>query len=321
MIKKYLIILLCFYVYSCEKNSFKKNNTINNSQINISFSKSDLSLINSDSLSVNFKFENPDSSFVKVNWYTKSSLSGEFNFTTDSLNNISRNIPISEDTDSLFIEVLQNDRIINHYKISIPKRDIKNVFIISDKKSNFNELIKANRLFKSEVIKNERFKKYSFSSYDILVIENINYYSDNLIREIQKFMLLQKPILIMMSDFKNDKLFLSQTLDFPDIKAIRGTSKNQFFSLKSEYPEKYLSNNYNDFQIFRFFELKNVKDEEVYFSISTNDPLVVKKKIFGSDILFVATQLDKNWTNNFFNEFVYDIFLELVYDQVVLDES
>ena len=321
MIKKYLIILLCFYVYSCEKNSFKKNNTINNSQINISFSKSDLSLINSDSLSVNFKFENPDSSFVKVNWYTKSNLSGEFNFINDSLNNISRNIPISEDTDSLFIEVLQNDRIINHYKISIPKRDIKNVFIISDKKSNFNELIKANRLFKSEVIKNERFKKYSFSSYDILVIENINYYSDNLIREIQKFMLLQKPILIMMSDFKNDKLFLSQTLDFPDIKAIRGTSKNQFFSLKSEYPEKYLSNNYNDFQIFRFFEFKNVKDEEVYFSISTNDPLVVKKKIFGSDILFVATQLDKNWTNNFFNEFVYDIFLELVYDQVVSDES
>ena len=321
MIKKYLIILLCFYVYSCEKNSFKKNNTINNSQINISFSKSDLSLINSDSLSVNFKFENPDSSFFKVNWYTKSSLSGEFNFTTDSLNNISRNIPISQDPDSLFIEVLQNDRIINHYKISIPKRDIKNVFIISDKESNFNELIKANRLFKSEVIKNERFKKYSFSSYDILVIENINYYSDNLIREIQKFMLLQKPILIMMSDFKNDKLFLSQTLDFPDIKAIRGTSKNQFFSLKSEYPEKYLSNNYNDFQIFRFFEFKNVKDEEVYFSISTNDPLVVKKKIFGSDILFVATQLDKNWTNNFFNEFVYDIFLELVYDQVVLDES
>ena len=68
-------------------------------------------------------------------------------------------------------------------------------------------------------------------------------------------------------------------------------------------------------------KMKNFKDEEVYFSLSTNDPLVIKKNIFGSDILFVATQLDGSWTNKFFNEFVYDLFLELVYEQVIVNES
>jgi hypothetical protein len=134
-------------------------------------------------------------------------------------------------------------------------------------------------------------------------------------------MLLQKPILFMMSNHETDKLFLSQTLDYPDVKAIRGSSKNQFFNLKNEYSKKYLSTNKDEFQIYRFFEIKNFKDEEVYFSLSTNDPLVIKKNIFGSDILFVATQLDGSWTNKFFNEFVYDLFLELVYEQVIVNES
>jgi hypothetical protein len=134
-------------------------------------------------------------------------------------------------------------------------------------------------------------------------------------------MLLQKPILVMMSNPSNDKLFLSQTLDYPDVKATRGTSKNQFFSLKNEYSEKYLSTNKDEFQIYRFFEIKNFNHEEVFFTISTNDPLVIKKNIFGSDILFIATQLDSVWSNEFFNEFVYDIFLELVYDQVIVNES
>ena len=125
----------------------------------------------------------------------------------------------------------------------------------------------------------------------------------------------------MMSNPETDKLFLSQTLDYPDIKAIRGASRKQFFNLKNEYSKKYLSANKDEFQIYRFFEIKNFKDEEVYFLLSTNDPLVIKKNIFGSDILFVTTQLDDNWTNKFFNEFVYDLFLELVYEQVIVNES
>jgi hypothetical protein len=321
MTKKYLTILLSLYFFSCSDSSIQDNNKIKDSKMNINFFSNDLSLINSDSLLVNFQFDNPDSSSVKASWYTKSDLSGEFNFEVDSLNNIYKSIPVSQEADSVFIKVSQNDIVINYFDINIPRREEKNVLIISDKKSIFAELIENNKLFDSELIKTEKFKKYNFANSDILVIENVNDFSNNLIREIQKFMLLQKPILVMMSNPENDKLFLSQTLDYPDVKATRGTSKNQFFSLKNEYSKKYLSTNKDEFQIYRFFEIKNFKDEEVFFTISTNDPIVIKKNIFGSDILFVATQLDGDWTNEFFNEFVYDVFLELVYDQVIINES
>jgi hypothetical protein len=321
MTKKNLIILLSLYFLSCGDNSFQENNKIKDSEINVNFSSNDLSLINSDSLLVNFQFENSDSSLVKASWYTKSELNGEFNFKIDSLNNIYKSIPVSQEEDSVFIKLSQNDIVINYFDINIPRREEKNILIISDKKSIFTELIENNRLFNSEIITTEKFKKYNFSDSDVLIIENVDDFSNNLIREIQKFIFLQKPILFMMSNSETDKIFLSQTLDYPDVKAIRGTSKNQFFNLKNEYAKKYLSTNKDKFQIYRFFEIKNFKDEEVYFSISTNDPLVIKKNIFGSDILFITTQLDGDWTNEFFNEFIYDLFLELVYDQVIVNES
>ena len=321
MTKKNLIILLSLYFLSCGDNSFQENNKIKDSEINVNFSSNDLSLINSDSLLVNFQFENSDSSLVKASWYTKSELKGDFNFKIDSLNNIYKSIPVSQEADSVFIKLSQNDIVINYFDINIPRREEKNILIISDKKSIFTELIENNRLFNSEIITTEKFKKYNFSDSDVLIIENVNDFSNNLIREIQKFIFLQKPILFMMSNSETDKIFLSQTLDYPDVKAIRGTSKNQFFNLKNEYAKKYLSTNKDKFQIYRFFEIKNFKDEEVYFSISTNDPLVIKKNIFGSDILFITTQLDGDWTNEFFNEFIYDLFLELVYDQVIVNES
>ena len=321
MTKKNLIILLSLYFLSCGDNSFQENNKIKDSEINVNFSSNDLSLINSDSLLVNFQFENSDSSLVKASWYTKSELNGEFNFKIDSLNDIYKSIPVSQEADSVYIKLSQNDIVINYFDINIPRREEKNILIISDKKSIFTELIENNRLFNSEIITTEKFKKYNFSDSDVLIIENVDDFSNNLIREIQKFIFLQKPILFMMSNSETDKIFLSQTLDYPDVKAIRGTSKNQFFNLKNEYAKKYLSTNKDKFQIYRFFEIKNFKDEEVYFSISTNDPLVIKKNIFGSDILFITTQLDGDWTNEFFNEFIYDLFLELVYDQVIVNES
>jgi len=321
MTKKNLIILLSLYFLSCGDNSFQENNKIKDSEINVNFFSNDLSLINSDSLLVNFQFENSDRSLVKASWYTKSELNGEFNFKIDSLNNIYKSIPVSQEADSVFIKLSQNDIVINYFDINIPRREEKNILIISDKKSIFTELIENNRLFNSEIITTEKFKKYNFSDSDVLIIENVDDFSNNLIREIQKFIFLQKPILFMMSNSETDKIFLSQTLDYPDVKAIRGTSKNQFFNLKNEYAKKYLSTNKDKFQIYRFFEIKNFKDEEVYFSISTNDPLVIKKNIFGSDILFITTQLDGDWTNEFFNEFIYDLFLELVYDQVIVNES
>ena len=103
MTKKYLAILLSLYFFSCVDDSIQENNETKDSEINVNFFSNDLSLINSDSLLINFKFENPDSSSVKASWYTESELSGEFDFQIDSLNNVYRKIPVSQEADSVFI--------------------------------------------------------------------------------------------------------------------------------------------------------------------------------------------------------------------------
>ena len=163
------------------------------------------------------------------------------------------------------------------------------------------------------------FKKYDFSGYDILIVEGVKEFSDNLIREIQKFMLSKKTMFYFLDDTNNE--YLSKTLDYPKIKALRGTSKNQFFKFDEEYPIKYLSVNSKEFQIFRFYEMKDYNNDEAYFNISTNDPLVIKKNILGSKVIFLATKIDKELTNELFREFVYDLFIDLVHNQIVVNES
>ena len=161
MTKKYLAILLSLYFFYCVDDSIQENNETKDSEISINFFSNDFSLIDSDSLLINFKFYNPDSSSVKASWYSKSELSGEFNFEIDSLNNVYKKIPVSQEADSVFIKLSQNDLVVNYFDIDIPKREERNVIIVSDKKSIFNELIENNRLFNSEVIKSEKFKKYN----------------------------------------------------------------------------------------------------------------------------------------------------------------
>ena len=66
---------------------------------------------------------------------------------------------------------------------------------------------------------------------------------------------------------------------------------------------------------------QDYNSDEASFNISTNDPLVIKKNILGSNVIFLATKIDEEWTNNIFNEFIYDIFIELVFNQIVVNES
>ena len=66
--------------------------------------------------------------------------------------------------------------------------------------------------------------------------------------------------------------------------------------------------------------MKDYNNDEAYFNISTNDPLVIKKNILGSKVIFLATKIDKEWTNELFREFVYDLFIDLVHNQIVVNE-
>ena len=319
MIRSLYLSLIYFFLISCNQNNDLKDNVLLSNEITFDVFVNDYKLIDSDSLQVKLSFINTDSSKVVLDWSTNDILNGQFDLGRDSLNTHIKNIPVSQGADSVFIDIKQNDISINSFSIKVEPRNEQKVVIVSDSESNFSGLLNENRLFTYNLIKTESFKKYDFSGYDILIVESVKEFSDNLIREIQKFMLRKKTILYFMGNVNT--AYLSQTLDYPTIKAIRGSSKNQFFKLDSEYPNKYLSSNSKEFKIFRFFELKNYKSDEAFFKISTNDPIVIKKNIFGSNVFFLATKMDDDWNNELFNEFIYDIFLDLVYSKIVVNES
>ena len=317
MIRIVHLSLIFLFLFSCNNNDSSKVELSKDIDFNILVN--DYKLINSDSLQVKLNYQNPGLSNIVMSWSTNDIINGKFDFGSDSLNADVRNIPVSIDTDSVFIDLKQDGISIHSFSVKVQPRNQQKVIILNDNESSFSSLIDGNRLFQYDLVKTESFKKYDFSGYDILIVEDVKDFSDNLIREIQKFMLSQKTILYFMENV--DTEYLSKTLDYPKIKALRGTSKNQFFKFNEEYPNKYLSKNSKEFQIFRFYELKDYKTDEAYFSISTSDPLVIKKNILGSKVVFLATKIDEEWTNKLFKEFVYDLFIELVHNQIVVNES
>ena len=317
MIRIVHLSLIFLFLVSCNNNDSSKVELSKDIDFNILVN--DYKLINSDSLQVKLNYQNPGLSNIAMSWSTNDIINGKFDFGSDSLNADVRNIPVSIDTDSVFIDLKQDGISIHSFSVKVQPRNQQKVIILNDNESSFSSLIDGNRLFQYDLVRTESFKKYDFSGYDILIVENVKDFSDNLIREIQKFMLSQKTILYFMENV--DTEYLSKTLDYPKIKALRGTSKNQFFKFNEEYPNKYLSKNSKEFQIFRFYELKDYKTDEAYFSISTSDPLVIKKNILGSKVVFLATKIDEEWTNKLFKEFVYDLFIELVHNQIVVNES
>jgi len=317
MIRIVHLSLIFLFLVSCNNNDSSKVELSKDIDFNILVN--DYKLINSDSLQVKLNYQNPGLSNIVMSWSTNDIINGKFDFGSDSLNADVRNIPVSIDTDSVFIDLKQDGISIHSFSVKVQPRNQQKVIILNDNESSFSSLIDGNRLFQYDLVRTESFKKYDFSGYDILIVEDVKDFSDNLIREIQKFMLSQKTILYFMENV--DTEYLSKTLDYPKIKALRGTSKNQFFKFNEEYPNKYLSKNSKEFQIFRFYELKDYKTDEAYFSISTSDPLVIKKNILGSKVVFLATKIDEEWTNKLFKEFVYDLFIELVHNQIVVNES
>ena len=317
MIRIVHLSLIFLFLFSCNNNDSPKVELSKDIDFNILVN--DYKLINSDSLQVKLNYQNPGLSNIVMSWSTNDIINGKFDFGSDSLNADVRNIPVSIDTDSVFIDLKQDGISIHSFSVKVQPRNQQKVIILNDNESSFSSLIDGNRLFQYDLVRTESFKKYDFSGYDILIVEDVKDFSDNLIREIQKFMLSQKTILYFMENV--DTEYLSKTLDYPKIKALRGTSKNQFFKFNEEYPNKYLSKNSKEFQIFRFYELKDYKTDEAYFSISTSDPLVIKKNILGSKVVFLATKIDEEWTNKLFKEFVYDLFIELVHNQIVVNES
>jgi hypothetical protein len=118
---------------------------------------------------------------------------------------------------------------------------------------------------------------------------------------------------------------LSYSLGYPKVKAIRGASRNQFFSIVDQgflQKHSFFSKNLaSESQVYRYFELTNNEKDFSKIMISTNDPLIIEKDVLGGKIFFLTTKIDPNWSNKSFDLLFNDILDSIFFQRLSYNES
>ena len=315
-LRQILISLIIIFIVSCNQKE-AENKKIEHISTNISLQK--LSLVSSDSLSFKITYSNPNNFNALLLFKDDENILSKTEIIQDTTEIVYQKVFFPNDLESISARLVHSEIENEVFSFDIPKLINQNITIVSDNQSIFKKTLSKNKLFEIEELKVNNFIKYDFTESDILILEDINFYSDYLIEAIQKFILSKKKLIIFMTPNLNQSIFLSQTLSFPEIKAVRGTSKNQYFEILEKSDGDSILKNNSQAKIFKFIDVKNF-DNNIDYSLSTNDPLIIKKNILGSNTIFITTLLKDDWVNESFNDFIYDIFLDFIYDEIVINE-
>lgn len=315
-LRQILISFVIIFIVSCIQKE-AENKKIEQISTNISLQK--LSLVSSDSLSFKITYSNPNNFNALLLFKDDENILSKTEIIQDTTEIVYQKVFFPNDLESISARLVHSEIENEVFSFDIPKLINQNITIVSDNQSIFKKTLSKNKLFEIEELKVNNFIKYDFTESDILILEDINFYSDYLIEAIQKFILSKKKLIIFMTPNLNQSIFLSQTLSFPEIKAVRGTSKNQYFEILEKSDGDSILKNNSQAKIFKFIDVKNF-DNNIDYSLSTNDPLIIKKNILGSNTIFITTLLKDDWVNESFNDFIYDIFLDFIYDEIVINE-
>ena len=315
-LRQILISFIIIFIVSCIQKK-AENKKIEHISTNISLQK--LSLVSSDSLGFKITYSNPNNFNALLLFKDDENILSKTEIIQDTTEIVYQKVFFPNDLESISARLVHSEIENEVFSFDIPKLIDQNITIVSDNQSIFKKTLSKNKLFEIEELKVNNFIKYDFTESDILILEDINFYSDYLIEAIQKFILSKKKLIIFMTPNLNQSIFLSQTLSFPEIKAVRGTSKNQYFEILEKSDGDSILKNNSQAKIFKFIDVKNF-DNNIDYSLSTNDPLIIKKNILGSNTIFITTLLKDDWVNESFNDFIYDIFLDFIYDEIVINE-
>ena len=315
-LRQILISLIIIFIVSCFQKE-AENKKIEQISTNISLQK--LSLVSSDSLSFKITYSNPNDFNAFLLFKDDENILSKTEIIQDTTEIVYQKVFFPNDLESISARLVHSEIENEVFSFDLSKLINQNITIVTDNQSIFKKTLSKNKLFEIEELKVNNFIKYDFTESDILILEDINFYSDYLIEAIQKFILSKKKLIIFMTPNLNQSIFLSQTLSFPEIKAVRGTSKNQYFEILEKSDGDSILKNNSQAKIFKFIDVKNF-DNNIDYSLSTNDPLIIKKNILGSNTIFITTLLKNDWVNESFNDFIYDIFLDFIYDEIVINE-
>ena len=326
-----MILFTGLNLYSCSKSTYQEEKLVNIEEPSFEYSLefNDIDVMDSDSLYYELAFDMTGIDNLDMSIKIDESLYDSIVITDidSSIQILSGYIPLNPDGIDINVSFINNDIILSNQDHTIPAlRDIE-VLTFTNKGNNkyFNSLFKDSKIVNNKNITYDKFKKYDFANTEVIIIDDLDILSEKMIVQLQNFLLNEGSIFVLMNQniIENNKLFYS--LGYPKVKAIRGSSKNQFFSMIDQgFLKKYSFHSkdlINSSELYRYFELKDSQEEFSKIMISTNDPLLLEKEVLGGKIFFLTTKIDSDWSNNSFNLVLKDIFNRVLFQRLLTDES
>ena len=318
------IILLCLFLAKPHIN--QSSESFDESSFLYDLNFNDYDIMNADSLAYQLKIDikNPEVDNINMLISNGSTIYETLSIINiDSTQIINGSLPLNN-SDSLFqISFLHEKNVIVDLYHPIPqKKNIK----IGSFFPNQSILENHSFLFNKDFITNENFiydefQKYNFQDKEIIILNDIDNLSNQSVVDLQKFLLNNGFIIVFLSHSFGNNKDLIYSLDYPDIKAVRGSSRNQFFTIEDvDFVNKdflAIDEIFTKSKIYRYVQLEN--DENLFskISFSTDDPLLLEKEVLNGKIFFITTKINSDWSNADFKSVLSDILDRILFQKMI----
>ena len=304
------MIVIMLFLYSCsESKSEETVEGVEEVSFDYSLQFNDIDIMSADSLRYQLAFDMVGIKSLNVSIEINDILYSSFNIVDiDSSDQvIDGNLPFNQQSMNIRVSFIQDDIIIAEQYHMVPKTREVEVLTIYNTSSDmhFDALFDKNKFVNNSNLIYEKFKKYDFANTEVIILNDINSLSEKIIVELQKFLLNEGYIFVFMNDNIKDNNELYYSLGFPKVKAVRGSSRNQFFSLEDkDFLEKHTFTSIDllsQSEVYRYFQFREDEEEFSKIMISTGDPLLLEKEVLGGKIFFLTTKKDTDWSNKSFD--------------------
>ena len=324
------MFVIMLFLYSCsESKSEESGEGVEEVSFDYSLQFNDIDIMSADSLRYQLAFDMVGIKSLNVSIEINDILYSSFNIVDiDSSDQvIDGNLPFNQQSMNIRVSFIQDDIIMAEQYHMVPKTREVEVLTISNTSSDmhFDALFDKNKFVNNSNLIYEKFKKYDFANTEVIILNDINSLSEKIIVELQKFLLNEGYIFVLMNDNIKDNNELYYSLGFPKVKAVRGSSRNQFFSLKDkDFLEKHTFTSMDlvsQSEVYRYFQFREDQEEFSKIMISTDDPLLLEKDVLGGKIFFLTTKKDSDWSNKSFDLLLDDILNRIFFQRLITNES
>ena len=318
-----LILLIIFIFISCSNE--EENNIFDESSFSYDMDFNNYDIMNSDSLSYQLSIDilDPKIQTIDMSIHNDSEIYEKFSIINlDSTQIFNGKISLMNNK-SFSVSFSNNRNGIVAFDYKIPEKRNINTTLFFNNESSFK---KHSFLFEKDFIATDsfiydEFKRYSFSDSEVIVLYDIDNLSNQSVVDIQRFLLNGGFLVVFLSQNFEKNKDLIYSLGYPEVKAIRGSARNQFFPIENiNFVSKDFSDAnslFNQSKIYRYIELSQNERQYSSISFSNNDPLLVEKKILDGKAFFITTKLDKSWSNNDFQSALSDIIDRIFFQKII----